>query len=591
MTAAVLSEPFTKVCAPCHGGAGEGKGAYPGLPGTLSREEFVAKVRGGTANMPAFPSSLIDDAALGRDFDTLRARALAGQGQDGAHPALRWSAAEVAQKRAAGLALWRKPDKEGMACANCHSADAIDLAVIGYPDAAIMRRGLLHLQAGDVLGIVDFVHAQRRHYGVEQPCSPEWRVFQPGGEVLPGATAKEQDQALWGELVRRGLLVATTKIATIDEADRAFAELAALNMRRLRTGIALPRWTEDRFNGDDHRTINDWIAAVPRLPRGPEWYAQVDAYLADPTDVRLAALLANLDKLTHDGGFAKLPWAEGDLSAVMTSKYLLVQVAAHYFRLALQGKPGWFEQAEAPPALPSTRGEVTNPFMSIGFAYQENHCYNQQACPPGQYAALPPIAKVEFDPKIAMAAGSTAGVNFAFVMQKELTHSWWTLSGLWDPSFGGGRDLAMHYWLEAGSSVAPNFPHRTYHRPFLMAVAMVKRAVALERSKPGVSGVLNGNTMMGFENPIGSAIGATPENTRLIANLMNLTLLRMRRELLAGKPVAAATKFTSGYGLGDWPAGLEKAATAGRWEPDHLRATAALARDVLGLLAKAPAAR
>lgn len=591
-TRMTMSEPFTKVCSTCHGGAGEGKGAYPPLPGMLSQADFVARVRAGTANMPAFSRELIDDAALARDYQALKARTQ--QGIDGTHPSQRWSAAEIAAKRTAGLAIWRKPDSEGAACANCHSPDAIDLAVIGYADAEIMRRGLVHLAASDALAIIDFVHAQRRFFNIERPCSPDWRVFQPGGEVLPGNTFKEQDEALWAELVRRDLFVATGKVMTVEDADKAWNELATLNMRKMRIGIPLARWTEDRFNGDEHNTINDWITAVPRMPVGPAWYALVDQYLADPTTDRMVGLLSSVDKLTQDGGFSKINGGNGDMSAVMTSKYHGVQLGSHYFRLALLGKPGWFETAENPPAVPSTRGEGTsNSFSGIGFAFQENHCYNQTACPPAQFNSLPAFAKVEFDAVQASMPSGSGGLGFNAMMQKALTHPWWTLATIFDPSFNGGRGLVMHYWLEnalPGGGV--NFPQRTYHRPFMMGVTMVKRAIALEKSNAalGVPGVLFGNTMMGFENTIGSGVGTTPENTRLTSNLMRMTLLRMKRDLAAGAPVANPLLFTSANGMGDWAGGLDRASKTGKFDTDYLNSTSALAREVLGLIGKAPVA-
>ena len=48
-----------------------------------------------------------------------------------------------------GLALWRKPDKLGHACASCHSADGIELAVYNYDLATIRRRATPHLGAED----------------------------------------------------------------------------------------------------------------------------------------------------------------------------------------------------------------------------------------------------------------------------------------------------------------------------------------------------------------------------------------------------------------------------------------------------------
>ncbi len=540
--------------------------------------------------MPAFDAKQLDDATLAKDFDALSKRSAGGQ-INVTTPAWAWTQEQIEAKRNAGLIAWRKADAEGAACASCHSPDAIDLAVIGYPDSSILRRAHGHISTQDALAVVDFVHAQRRIFNITRPCSPDWRVFQPGGEVLPGNTPKEQDSAFSQELIRQGLLVATGKVTTLEDAEKAWYELATLNLRRLRIGIAMPRWTEDGFNGIEHRSINDWIPSVPRMAKGSAWYQEVDAYLADPSIERMTAMLAKVETLTHDGGFSKKPWVGGELAPVLTSKFHVTQVASHYFRMALLGKPGWFEQAETPPELTITRGETYNPFNAIGFAYQENHCYNQSPCSPGQYEALPESAKVEFDPIIGTRAGGTAGpLKFVDVMQDELTHPWWTLATLFDPSFGGGRSIVMHYWLEHGSPTkGVNFPQRSFHRPFLMAVTMVKRAAALEKRKaaPGVSGHLHGNIMSGFENTIGSTMGDSAENVRLTSNLMRMTLLRQQRDLLAGAPVANPQEFLAGTGMGDWATRLDSTAKEGKFDPSQLTQTAALAREVLGLMRKA----
>ena len=191
-----LSPDFVRNCGVCHGGSGEGKDRYPALPGKLSQSEFIAKVRAGAANMLSYASEFMSDSLLKQDYEALVTRTKSGA--NSVHPSFKWTDAEVQEKRAVGLALWRKPDKEDAACANCHSPDAIDLAVIGYPDAAILRRGTLHQPADVTLKIVDFVHAQRRHFKITRPCSPQWNVLQPGGEVLLGNTKRLSDARVIG---------------------------------------------------------------------------------------------------------------------------------------------------------------------------------------------------------------------------------------------------------------------------------------------------------------------------------------------------------------------------------------------------------
>ncbi len=585
-----LSPAFSKVCATCHGGQGEGKQGYPALPGRLSLSAFTSKVRSGTPNMPAFDAAVISDEALSADYEALM-RLGSPNGQSIQHPSLSWSSQTVEAKRAAGLKLWRKADKDGVACANCHTPDAIDLALIGYRDEDIMRRGLLHLAADDVIGIIDFVHAQRRHFKITSPCSPDWRVFQPGGTVLAGATAQAQDESFLAELERRKLMVVTQSINSEAEAEASWKELAELNLRRLPIGIALPRWTEDRFHGEQNKSINDWISAVPRVPSDGRWYTRVDAYLADPTEQRLLELLRAVDTETNDQGYAQKPGAEGDLSAVFVSKYHSAQLASHFMRMALQGKPSWYELSEQPQDVPITRGESYNAFNAIGFAFQENHCYNQRECPPTQYRSLPEIARVEFDPVVASRSGGTDDDTFQELMRLELTHPWWTLSGLFDPTFGAARPLVMHYWLEHSGVRGVNFPQRTYHRPFLAAEVLIKRSLSVDRQVggTGAAGILDGRIVSGFENTIASTLGTTKANTFMINGLIRTILFRMKASLSSGGKTSSLSALNSE--LENWPTDLERVAA----EPGvdaatsaELRRTAKLAREVLERLSRAP---
>ena len=67
-TSAALSSSFSRRCARCHGAAGQGDGKYPKLPGKPDADSYVAFVRAGKGEMPAFASADISDADLRSDF-------------------------------------------------------------------------------------------------------------------------------------------------------------------------------------------------------------------------------------------------------------------------------------------------------------------------------------------------------------------------------------------------------------------------------------------------------------------------------------------------------------------------------------------
>ena len=67
-TSSALSSAFGAKCARCHGSGGLGMGKYPKLPGKPDADSFVAFVRAGKDEMPAFTASDISDADLRSDF-------------------------------------------------------------------------------------------------------------------------------------------------------------------------------------------------------------------------------------------------------------------------------------------------------------------------------------------------------------------------------------------------------------------------------------------------------------------------------------------------------------------------------------------
>lgn len=481
-----LSAAFTQTCGTCHGSEGQGQGPYPALPGNRDERSFIAYVRQGSGAMPPFPASYIADEALARDFEALRELRSAGPGARstvGREPA--WSNDDVERLRRDGLAMFRKRDAHGAACASCHSPDGLDLALIGYPDATILRRALMHLSPDDALVVRDFVHAQRRHWGITRPCSPSWRVLQPGGEVLPGATVGEQEVAFFEQLAEQGSLIATAKIDSPPIALRAYEQLATLDLRRQKIGIALPRWTEDRFNGEEHRTINDWIPAIPRIPNDDAWYALVDAYLKDPTDDRIVEMDRVLTDLTNDGGWEQRyrgatttnpPTFSGEgpfeltwLPRTMMFKHRAVLLGQHFMRMALLHKQGWLEL----PKLPFAQANrLYNPFVAHGLLQAESPCGPDATCSATLHQGFPVDIREDLGAPIEGP-------------REQLGHVWSAMGQLFDQTLLQsekirGSTLTVHYWNEF------TFTHKHVHRPFFAVMRVIAQAqvLAMNRTAP-----------------------------------------------------------------------------------------------------------
>jgi mono/diheme cytochrome c family protein len=478
--AAVLSQPFQASCATCHGGAGQGTDKYPRIPGTLTEAEFVAKVRSGVREMPAFPADFVSDADLTADYAKLRQLAL----QPGAltavgEPPSRWSAAKIDEIYRKGLAVWRKPGAvDRQACSNCHSPDGIELAVIAFSDDSILRRAQQHVSPEDALVLRDFVHAQRRRFDIARPCSTDWRPFQPGGTVLPGATRDEQDAAFLAELKKRSLILVTGKVVTLDDAKKAFAELQAVKLRELPLGIPLPRWSEDKFNGAQHRDINDYMPIVPTVPNRPtEYYALEDAYLAGPTDAGLYRLLDENRLNSNDLGYTAMNTVPSDprsncgayptstswlMGRINRPKRLNVLVSTHLFREELR-KPGSFARR---PAAPFPDSPVPlSPAFTLGAFAIEPPCYDGLTYPLW-FKSFPAGFRDELPEKDLMRVMIEDTTN-------RITHVWMTLGQVMDPTLISTDDMTnnkIHYWAFR------NFTQKEVHLPFLYVHRIASQA-------------------------------------------------------------------------------------------------------------------
>lgn len=127
-----------------------------------------------------------------------------------------------------GLEGWRKPGviQDGAACANCHAPDALDLAYFNFDDATLKRRAEPHvgqfsfqLSGSDFKKIEKMIHALRIKYDIEPKDPMNFRPLQPGGEVLPGNTAADRDNAFGQHLVDMGFIFATEPVLSLQDAE------------------------------------------------------------------------------------------------------------------------------------------------------------------------------------------------------------------------------------------------------------------------------------------------------------------------------------------------------------------------------------
>jgi len=373
---------FITSCASCHGNTGEGKGIYPAIRGNpdilnivrsgrISLKLTLTTAEGKTipAEMPAFSVQHVSDADLAQIYAYLSAPlnpAPAKVPYCLSRPEAGWTKDQVDEAYTRGLKAWRTAGSvDNNACVFCHGPDAMEFASLGYSDAQIYRRAFTHVSQQVADDVVDMVHALRARYNIASPPDPAVaRPFQPGGEVLPGATTSERDAAFGQELKDMGLSLMGPAINDAATAHKAFDELKALNLRTLKVGIPMNRYTEDIFNNagamptcpdihlcDDHGTIADWITDTPVLTADSATKLQPlqDAYLADPT-------LDNLKKMLLAAPRDDVMWFK--------NKYLAVQIANFLFRQEAGGMPMLDSLPPAP--FPIDGGTLYNSIWMVG---------------------------------------------------------------------------------------------------------------------------------------------------------------------------------------------------------------------------------
>ncbi|HVX97077.1 MAG TPA: cytochrome c [Polyangia bacterium] len=399
---------YVSECSSCHGMTADGRTGYPTLRrADMTLDQMKAIVRAGKTSatmevtaqgkmtpykMPAFSTARLTDADIATIFAY---RSLPKQ--DNApvpavhcltRPEASWTPDQINEAYSRGLKAWRTPgDVDNNACVSCHAADAMDLAFIGYTDSQIYRRAFSHINVNQqtIDDVIDMVHALRAKYNIVQPPNPAtYRPFQPGGAVLPGGSALERDKAFGDELKAMGLRLMGDPINSVADAKKAWDELAAIDLRKLKVGIPMNHYTEDKFNNDgvnvpcpdkhmcdDHGTIADWMTDTAVLPGNlpAAVLAAEDAYLANPTLDTLKAALLTLPR---------------DETSWFKHKYGSVMIANFLFRLQAQGDSDLSKFTAANPVpfpVDAKTGMLFNTIWMVG-ANQRDFIHNVGAALP-----------------------------------------------------------------------------------------------------------------------------------------------------------------------------------------------------------------
>jgi hypothetical protein len=208
---------------------------------------------------------------------------------------------------APGLQLFRKAGRDGQSCAGCHSPDGIEIGAFGFAKTDVVRRAGAHLGKADAERIAVYLRSSPIYGPALKPDAE--RPLQPGGSLLPGRTATERDAAFAIELSHVVPELCGPPIRSVGLANQARDRLLALDPRTVRIGIPFNRLSEDGFHGPQHATVADWIPDVA-IGLTPELLRLQDAYLADPSDAKLGAMVVAVAAIMPQSSFQQLALAK-----------------------------------------------------------------------------------------------------------------------------------------------------------------------------------------------------------------------------------------------------------------------------------------
>ena len=242
---------------------------------------------------------------------------------------------------AEGLEVWRKPGIiiEDAACNDCHAPDALDLAFFDFSDNNIKRRAEPHVGTEGAEKIVDLIHAIREKYKLEKLEDPhQFRLMQPGGEVIQGNTVAEREVAFAKQVLEVQLpSLVIGEITSLEDAKAARDEALALDMQNTKIGIPLPLWSNDIFHGEGFGSPDEWLPNFPNLPTTRDYMVAQNNYIKDPTEENFWALLKSAEENTtmkHMDRIAR---------RIERSKFLSMLIGQHILRNKALGIEGFVE--------------------------------------------------------------------------------------------------------------------------------------------------------------------------------------------------------------------------------------------------------
>jgi hypothetical protein len=375
-----------------------------------------------------------------------------------------------------GIDVWFKPDKFNMACVNCHGSPAgIELAFVGISDENISRRGTAHFDQPQIDRVIAMVKELARLYKLPKYEPKTFRPLQPGGQPTEGATWQERDYNFLRSLsLRYAPTLVNSKMETIEEAKRAYVEIASIDKASMPIPTISPAWSGDGFHGAASDTHHEWIASLPALPKDGTSMGKIRAslmtYLSKPSNENFFNYYNTYRDHTSVGTVSSVNAARGSETALTHNAYHIERAKTS---AALYAAHAVLQRAISQPAL-IDRGAFATVQTSGPRADSKNLVFIDALSRMGdntqQRLGGPAIYPAEAIARMSDAVKSDMHTHLKF---KNM--DWWGLAFTYQPAI---NSVAAAYWLdgwvasdESDNEVFPSF--RTF--------SMASRGVATNR--------------------------------------------------------------------------------------------------------------
>ena len=288
--------------------------------------------------------------------------------------------AEEAAVISAGLTAWRKPDGNGLTCAQCHTPFAYDIAQFNFTRADVRLATTPHLAQPDADVIFDMIEVYRAKYPPAGGLKDfrTFRPMQPGGGVIVGGEDSSADvrDAAFGFQLRNRFRFAQDRIRSLAESRAAAAELIHVRVADIPIGIRFNHWSRSvlREGAALGGEVAKWLPSAGLVAKpafAAQWLALQDAYIADPSTANMWAIYGAMGTMTTLDAHNFIPnVTHPNWEWIIRGQHFANLIFAHDELLKARGLPSLLAAEDGQRPFRSVRDTINNnslsPFWQVG---------------------------------------------------------------------------------------------------------------------------------------------------------------------------------------------------------------------------------